>query len=78
LDAAASKEPADKEERNNISCKLVHNPDPEDKQSISLAEQATGFSADGEKVNMAAILSGMGVGLSKTEDEKIPTMKVAS
>jgi hypothetical protein len=55
----------------------VHDPAPEDKNRESLAHQAAGFSADGEKVNMAAVLSGMGALLTKN-DEQRPAMRVAS
>lgn len=63
------------------SIEPVHDTAPEDVSAKeSLKHQAAGFSADGESADMAAVLSGMGVGLSSSSksDDPIPTMKVAS
>lgn len=46
----------------------VHDPGPDDKSKESMAQKAAGFSADGEKVNMAAVLSGMGAVPSQKDE----------
>jgi hypothetical protein len=62
------------EEKAQETCEPVHDPDPTKKAGESLAQQAAGFLPDSEeKVNMAAVLSGMGA-VAKTE----PHIKVAS
>ncbi len=62
-------------EKDEESQVLVHDPDPDDKNKESLAHQAAGFAATGEKVNMAAVLSGMG---ALPNEEQPPIMRVAS
>lgn len=62
-------------------CEPVHDPVPEEKEAKeSLKHQAAGFSADGGSADMAAVLSGMGVGLTSSpqKEEAMPTMKVAT
>lgn len=44
----------------------IRDPDPEDKTQDSLAHRAAGFLVDGEKVDMAAVLTGMGALPQKT------------
>jgi hypothetical protein len=60
------------------STEQVHDAQSTEKGKESLAHQAAGFSADGKKVNMAAVLSGMGAVRVQTKDEKLPVMRVAS
>jgi hypothetical protein len=71
--------PPEKRESNE-SCEPVHDPTSEEKTTKErLKHQAAGFSADGGTADMAAVLSGMGVGLTSTKkDEKLSVMKVAS
>jgi hypothetical protein len=58
-------------DKNNESCEPLHDPKPEEKHHKSMAEQAAGFSASTEeKVNMAAVLSGLGAGLTVNEKAK--------
>jgi hypothetical protein len=42
------------------SSEPIRDPDPEEKKSGTMAQLAAGFSVSGEKVDMAAVLSGMG------------------
>jgi hypothetical protein len=65
-------------ERETESQEQLHDPDPDDKSRTSLAQKAAGFAADREKVNMAAVLSGMGGGMLNQKNEPLPTMRVAS
>lgn len=65
-------------ERETESQEQLHDPDPDDKTRASLAQKAAGFAADREKVNMAAVLSGMGGGMLNQKNEPLPTMRVAS
>jgi len=63
------------------SCEPVHDPASEEKAAKeSLKHQAAGFSADGGSADMAAVLSGMGVGLTSSpkKEEALPAMKVAT
>jgi hypothetical protein len=65
-------------ERETESQEQLHDPDPDDNSRASLAQKAAGFAADREKVNMAAVLSGMGGGVMNQKNEPLPTMRVAS
>jgi hypothetical protein len=58
-------------EKGTESCEPLHDPKPEEKHHKSMAEQAAGFlpSSD-EKVNMAAVLSGLGADLAVNEKAK--------
>jgi hypothetical protein len=56
----------------------VHDPNPDETNKASLAQKAAGFSADREKVNMAAVLSGMGGAMLNQKNETLPIMRVAS
>jgi hypothetical protein len=38
----------------------LHDPDPEEKKDDKMAQRAAGFSVKGEKIDMSAVLSGMG------------------
>jgi hypothetical protein len=60
------------------STEQVHDALSTEKGKESLAHQAAGFSADGKKVNMAAVLSGMGAVRAQTKEETLPVMRVAS
>jgi hypothetical protein len=65
-------------ERELESQEQVHDPNPDETSKASLAQKAAGFSADHEKVNMAAVLSGMGGALLNQKNETLPVMRVAS
>lgn len=77
------------EKKDSSSSSVVETSEPlhdstvsDSKSKDSLKHQAAGFSAEGGSADMAAVLSGMGVGLTSSstskKDETIPTMKVAS
>lgn len=63
-------------DRETESQEQLHDPDETNKSS--LAQKAAGFSADHEKVNMAAVLSGMGGAMLNQKNETLPVMRVAS
>jgi hypothetical protein len=65
-------------ERELESQEQVHDPNPDETSKASLAQKAAGFSADHEKVNMAAVLSGMGGAMLNQKNETLPVMRVAS
>ena len=56
----------------------LHDPNPDETSKASLAQKAAGFSADREKVNMAAVLAGMGGAMLNQKNEALPVMRVAS
>ncbi len=69
---------ADPTERETESQEQVHDPNPDETSKSSLAQKAAGFSADREKVNMAAVLSGMGGAMLNQKNNTLPVMRVAS
>ena len=69
---------ADPTERETESQEQVHDPNPDETSKSSLAQKAAGFAADREKVNMAAVLSGMGGAMLNQKNETLPVMRVAS
>jgi hypothetical protein len=66
------------QEKDVESQEQVHDPRPDEATKSSLAQKAAGFSADNEKVNMAAVLSGMGGAILNQKNESLPTMRVVS
>ena len=79
---AAAPPPPPQKKESSESCEPLHDTASEEKTNKeSLKYQAAGFSADGGSADMAAVLSGMGVGLDASpakKDEIIPVMKVAT
>jgi hypothetical protein len=77
---AASVLAADSTSSDVESMEQVHDAHTTEKGKESLAQQAAGFSADGKKVNMAAVLSGLGAVRVQKTDEKLAAavMRVAS
>ena len=65
-------------EREVESQEQLHDPNPDETSKASLAQKAAGFSADREKVNMAAVLAGMGGAMLNQKNEALPVMRVAS
>ena len=60
------------------SSEPIKDPKPEDQSHESLAHRAAGFSVEGEKVDMAAVLSGMGAIPQEAHHKASATTPVAS